>query len=71
MRRKRSNKEEGLTGEGLTQYPAILHALTDPGRRHKLERICQSLKEHNVLSEVRYGVSGPTFDVVAELLEVT
>ena len=55
----------------IREERGILHALVDPGKRRKLEKICQSLKEHNVLSEVRYGVTGPTFDIVAELLEVT
>ena len=48
--------------------PAIIIALADPIKRKKLRSIAQSLKEHNVLGEVRYGVEGPTFDVVAELL---
>ena len=62
---------EGITGEGITQYPAIVEALCDPVKRNKLEAIYQSLKAHNVLGEVRYGVFGPTFEVVGEMLEVT
>lgn len=62
---------EGVTGEGVTRYPAIMYALTDPIKRAKLEKICQSLKDHHVLGDVRYGCFGPTFDVVSELLEVT
>ena len=49
-------------------YPAIVYALTE--NRAKLRKICQSLKEHNVLKEVQYGTGGPTFDVVAEMLAV-
>jgi len=51
-------------------YPAIVYALCDPEKREKLERICIELKRHNVL-EVRYGLWGPTFDVVGELIECT
>ena len=49
----------------------ILDALVDPIKRDKLERICQSLKNFNQLSEVRYGVQGPTFDIVSEMLDAT
>ena len=66
MRLKRSNK---APDGGLTQYPAIVYALVDPDKRKKLEKITQSLKNHNVLEEVRYGVV--SFDLIEELLEVT
>ena len=65
----------GVTGQGVTldvtQYPAILLALTDPNKRQKLEKITQSLKDFNQEKNVRYGVNGPTFDVVGDLLEAT
>jgi len=64
-------KMGGFTAEGSQEYPAIIHALTDPVKRKKLEKVTQSLKAHNVLKEVMYGVSGPTFDVVGDLLEAT
>lgn len=54
----------------VTQYPAIVHALTDPGKREKLEKICSSLKDHGMLKEVRYGIDGPTFDIVGEMLTI-
>jgi len=62
--------EEDVTvsPESVTQYPAILYALADPEKRIKLEKICQSLKDHHVLKEVRYGVAGPSMDTVAEFL---
>jgi len=60
---------EGLTPQGLTQYPAIVHALANPGQRAALRAICQSLGSKGLLKEVRYGVSGPTMDVVAEMVE--
>lgn len=52
-------------------YPAILEALVDPIKRVKLKKIHESLRGRGLLGEVRYGVYGPTFDIVGELLEVT
>lgn len=49
--------------------PAIPYALVED--RTRLEKIHQSLRDFNVLKEVRYGVSGPTFGVVGDLLGVT
>lgn len=71
--------KEGVTGLGVTSnvrpttdnYPAVLYALTDPIKRKKLEKIYHSLKEHNALGKVRYGIEGHTFDIIGELLEVT
>ena len=62
---------QGITKEGITEYPAILEALVDPIKRAKLKRIHESLRTRGLLGEVRYGVYGPTFDIVGELLEVT
>ena len=36
----------------------------DKGTAGKLLQVCQSLKNHNVLSEVRYGTNGPTMETV-------
>ena len=49
--------DTGLTEglTGLTEYPAVIEALVDPVK--------------NV--ETRYGLWGPTFDIIGELLEVT
>jgi len=49
-------------------YPAIVYALADPVKRAKLRKICQELKNHNVLKDVQYGTGGPTMDTVAEML---
>jgi len=57
--------------DNVTQYPAILLALVDPVKRKKLEAIVLEMKRHHVSEHVRYGIAGPTFDVVGELLEVT
>jgi len=57
--------------QGVTHIPAIVRALIDPVRRKKLEDITLSLKKHGVDKEVRYGIHGPTFDMVGDLLDVT
>ncbi len=49
--------------------PAIVEALVE--KREKLEKISQSLNRRHLGAEVRYGVDGPTFDVVSTLLELT
>ena len=74
MRLRRSNTgltKEGSNGVGLTEYPAIVRAITDPIKRKKLERISQELNSRGLGKDVRYGIGGPTFDIVAKLLEVT
>ena len=64
---------EGITGQGITQYPAIIPALVDPEKRVKLEKIYQSLKEFKQEKNVYYGYpdKGIPFDVVGDLLEAT
>ena len=70
-RERKGITEEGITQEGITvEYPAIIIALADPVKREKLERITQSLKSHNVLEGVRYGIGGPTFTTVEKYLSV-
>ena len=83
MRRRRSNKgltknKEMLDLEPvrptkmldpvLDPYPAVVRAMADPIKRAKLRKICQSLSEHNVANEVRYGLYGPSLAVVGEYL---
>jgi len=46
-------------------------ALTDPKKRAMLEFVSEDLKRKHLGDQLRYGVSGPTFDVISELLEVT
>ena len=70
MRKYRQGSQEGSQGS-QTEYPAIIRALIDPIKREKLEKIHQSLKEHKVLREVRYGTSGPTFELIGDMLEAT
>lgn len=65
---------QGVTEEGVTQYPSIMYALADPIKRRKLEKICQSLSDHNVLDKVYYGypgLGGIRFDGVRDLLYAT
>ena len=53
---------------GVTAYHPIMYVLTDLGKRIKLEKICASLKAHNVLDKVYYGVGihSLSMDVVGE-----
>lgn len=73
--RNKGNKTQNPESVTLdvTQYPAIIHALTDPDKRKKLEKITQSLKEFKQAENVYYGASKSSIDVgiVGELLEVT
>ena len=63
---------QGVNKEGLTQYHPILEYLVDPIKRDKLERICHSLRQHNVLQEVYFGYRQPlSFDIVEGLLQAT
>ena len=71
MRNKKSVTSGSVTKDTVTQYPAIVYALTDPVKRGRLEKIHQSLKDFYVFKEVRYGVYGPTFDAIGEMLEIT
>ena len=75
--RKKREFVDGLTSEvnkdeGLTQYPAILLALTDLTKRRKLEKIYQSLRDFKQEKNVFYGYPRLIpFDVVGDLLEAT
>jgi len=55
--------------ENESEYPEIVQALTDPIKRKRLESITRELKSRRVADCVRYGIDGPTFDVVGELLD--
>ena len=58
-----------LTQEKESDYPAIVQALTDPIKRKKLESITRELKSRRVADCMRYGIAGPTFDIVGDLLD--
>jgi len=70
-REKQKGITEGITenGEGIT--PAIIKALVDPQKRVMLEYISEDLNRKHLGDLLRYGVFGPDFTVIAELLEVT
>ena len=65
--------DEGVTGEGLTQYHPILYALTDPVKRKKLEAVCEALSRRNLQSKLYFGCGRYSipFDIVEDLLEAT
>ena len=65
MRRRRQGSQEG------SQTPAVVRALTDPKKRAMLEYISEDLKKKGLARELRYGVFGPDFEVISELLECT
>ena len=72
MKRRRQGITSGITKEeGITEYPAILKALTDPKKRAMLEYVSEDLHKKGLGSLVWYGIGGPDFEMVAELLEVT
>ena len=50
-----------------SDYPAVVQAVVN--KREKMEAITRELKAHNVSDIVRYGIEGPTFDVVGEILD--
>lgn len=35
----------------------------------KMRAICKQLREKDLLHEVRYGIEGPSFDIIEEALE--
>ena len=83
-KQKGVTKEEGVTllelltriiEEGkdwdYTNTPAIVKALVNPKKRKMLEFISQDLKRKGLARDLRYGVYGPDFEFISELLECT
>jgi len=70
---KRSNEPGGLTGEGLTQYPAILGALVEPVLHISSAASLSSLAQRNLLGNVLYGIGRASmpFSLVGDLLATT
>ena len=58
-----------LTQEKESDYPEIVQALTDPNNRKRHESITRELKSQRVADCMRYGIAGPTFDIVGDLLD--
>ena len=72
MRKHRQGVTKGVTKpKGVTSGSTLPEKLIDPVWRDRLTKIHQSLSAFNVADRVRLGVSGPTFDTVGNLLEVT
>ena len=73
MRNKKSVTKDSVTKEDVTQYPAIIHALCDPIKREKLEKIYQSLKDFRQEKNIFYGCGKQSmpFDMVGEYLDAT
>ncbi|GAG36464.1 unnamed protein product [marine sediment metagenome] len=67
----KGSQDEGSQDEGSQVHPAIIRAITDSKVRPKIEKISQELNAKGLGKDVRYGIDGPTFDIVAKLLEVT
>ena len=57
--------------ENVTQYPQIIYDITDPVKRDKLIRICNSLREHKMLDKVWYGLGGLNTKDVDNYLSAT
>ena len=71
MRERRGAQTTEVHREGA-QYPALLYALTDPIKRHKLEKVYRSLKDFKQEKNVFYGYPAMIpFDVAGDLLEAT
>ena len=62
--------EEGKDWD-YTNTPAIVKALVNPKKRKMLEFISQDLKRKGLARDLRYGVYGPDFEFISELLECT
>lgn len=70
---QRGTSNEGTSLGGTSDYPPIIHAITDPVKRKKLEAICESLDNHKLLSKVYYGAGAHSVDfgTVSDLLAAT
>ena len=50
-----------------SEYPAVVNAVVT--HRDRMENITRELNSHKLAGSVRYGVGGPTFDVVGDILD--
>ena len=70
-RQKSVTKESVTPFASVTQqdgYNALYYYLIDDVKRGKLRDICHSLGKYG--RDVRFGVGGPTMDVVSEMVEM-
>ena len=70
QKRAKGSTEGLLLPEGSTT-PAIIRALVDPKKRAMLEYISEDLNRKHMGDLLRYGVYGPDFEVIGQLLECT
>ena len=68
QRREAVRRHRGFH-KGISGLHSIVYALADPVKREKLGQICLSLKSRGLLGQVYYGISGMTFEQVAELVD--
>ena len=62
---------DGQVWQPLSVQPVVYYEPEEGTSAIKAARlllICQSLNKHDVAHEVRYGVNGPTMDIVSETL---
>ena len=69
--RKRQDRLVVKPMSNLKEYPSLIKALVDPEKRKKLEKIYGALEHRGLAEKVDYGVSGVSFDIIGEMLEVT
>jgi len=61
------NGYRALIQEGTEKEYGLILSLADPVRMKKIQAITDSLKRHDVLEGVRYGIWGPTFKSIDKL----
>ena len=63
---------EGITGQGITTIRPVIRTLSDPVKRDKLRKICQSLQDFRQLDNVYLGCGKDPIPMteVSELPEV-
>lgn len=66
---RRVTQKVTQTGEKTDVLPAYLVAIVD--KRSKMEAIVEQLSRRRLLEDIRYGVNGPTFKEISEILEDT
>lgn len=68
---RRYRERKSVTPNVTPILGGIRPVMVDTEKASKLLLICRSLERHNLLKEVRYGVEGPTFHDIKEVLEFT
>ena len=73
MKKRKETDRLNVKPVSNLNYHPVLYALTDPIKRKKLEKICESLGNRRLLDRVFYGAGKHSLDMgtVKDLLEVT